>query len=782
MDAVNERVERRQVGNTVRVFRWRIQIEGVVQGVGFRPFVARLANVLGVSGWVKNVTAGVLVEIQGEKNVLARFVEAVKQKAPPLARIADVQVSEIAASFSLPPVGFKIIQSEDVTGRTWISPDVAVCPHCLTELFDAADYRFRYPFINCTNCGPRFTIVQGVPYDRPKTTMASFDMCPVCAAEYANPEDRRYHAQPVACDNCGPQISFVSGPEMSAQCGEAAFQMAVEQINRGSIFAVRGLGGFHICCLASHDNAVKRLRSSKLRPSKPLALMVRSVEDAYKIADLTQMETRALCEAEAPIVLLRKKENAVSEWIAPQNAYVGVMLPYTPLHHLLLDAVRAPLVMTSGNLSGAPLCIDNEDAMNTLGSFVDGFLLHNRPIERRCDDSVVFVSDATKKERVQVVRRSRGFVPLPVMLPKALTLKKSILATGADLKNVSAVGVDRQVFLSTHIGDLSHPLAREEQDRAVGDLEALFDVQAECVVCDLHPTYASTQFARNVTQKRGIRLMRVQHHHAHIASCMVDSGCWDEPVVGLAFDGTGYGTDGQVWGGEVLYSHLDRFERCFHLEYLPLPGGDAAIQKPYRIALAYLMSLLPSCDVAKYVPDVDAKEFGVIASMIAGKLNTPLTSSAGRLFDAVGALLGLGYVSSHEGQIAMALEAEALLWNKGVEPYPFMVDGRQIRLGGLFEALLQDMALGKPLAYVAKCFHMTLAHMACKAARDVCDKYGSRRVALSGGVWQNRLLLDMTTNLLDMYGFEILVHHSVPTNDGGIALGQVAVAAAMMKE
>ncbi|MBT3602178.1 MAG: carbamoyltransferase HypF, partial [Candidatus Latescibacteria bacterium] len=640
----------------------------------------------------------------------------------------------------------------------------------------------RYPFVNCTNCGPRFTIVQGVPYDRPKTTMASFAMCPVCETEYGDPNNRRYHAQPVACATCGPQISFSNVLDGRGPLGEAALQEAVSQINSGRILAVRGLGGFHICCLATDDTAVKRLRASKLRPSKPLALMVRSVEDAYAIADLTEMEARVLSEVEAPIVLLRKKDKKLPDVISPQNAYVGMMLPYTPLHHLLLDAVQAPLVMTSGNLSGAPLCMDNEDAIQTLGNFVDGFLLHNRPIERRCDDSVVAVREIDNKEQVQVVRRSRGFVPLPLMLPESIRLEKSILATGADLKNVSAIGIDQQVFLSTHIGDLSHPLARKEQARAVEDLEKLFVVQAECVVCDLHPSYASTQFAHAVAKKRGIPLLRVQHHHAHIGSCMIDSGCYNEPVVGIAFDGTGYGTDGQIWGGEFMWCHLDRFERCFHLEYLPLPGGDAAIQKPYRIALAYLMALMPECNVFEYFSDVPEEEIDVIAQMISKKINTPMTSSAGRLFDAVGTLLGLGKVSNHEGQIAMALEAAALLWDQDVTPYPFVIEGRQIRLGKLFENLLQDIQAGKSTPYMARRFHTTLAQIACETARLVCGKYGSSRVALSGGVWQNRLLLDMTTGRLNQYNFEILVHHSVPTNDGGIALGQVAVAAAMMKE
>ena len=802
------------------IARRRICVDGAVQGVGFRPFVHNLAIELGLRGWVRNTSSGVEMELQGPLCELNHFRHHLEVDAPPLARILAITVESCPVLPESPPT-VQILPSRLVDGRTLISPDVATCVHCLHELFDPLDRRYRYPFINCTHCGPRFTIIHDLPYDRPKTTMVNFPMCHRCTKEYGDTTDRRFHAQPVACDACGPAIWFVRNDE-SITGVDSALSAVATLLDQNGIVAIKGLGGFHLACRADSAVAVQRLRERKQRPAKPFAIMVRNVQEAATYCRLSATEEQLLLISEAPIVLLRKRDgegarqmNLLSPALAPANGYIGVMLPYTPLHHLLLQAVSGPLVMTSGNRSGEPLCIDNVEAQEQL-DFVDGFLLHNRPIARRCDDSVTFVaqigdidtgglgpgktgSEGTGSEgtgtggadtggtgtggtdAVQMARRSRGFVPLPILLPSAVKLDRALLATGADLKNVSAVAVERQVFLSQYVGDLRGLRTRTEQIHALDDLAHLFQVAPQALVCDLHPDYVSSRYARQRAQVEALPLIEVQHHHAHIAACMAENR-QTKPVIGLAFDGTGYGTDGCVWGGEAMVVDLWHFERSCHLEYLPLPGGDAAIQHPERIAYGYLRTLLPGLPTGRWLSGLAPAEKRVIDTMLERQINTPQTSSMGRLFDAVSALLGLCRHITYEAEAAIALEAAALQSDDNGPAFPFAIDGDSVRLASLFGAIIEALAAKTSIEDIARRFHRTVAELAVAMARMALQATtdSPTAVALSGGVWQNRLLLEMTVPRLRTAGFTVLLHHHVPANDGGIAYGQVAVAAARL--
>jgi hydrogenase maturation protein HypF len=547
------------------------------------------------------------------------------------------------------------------------------------------------------------------------------------------------------------------------------------------------LGGFHLACRADSSKAINRLRTGKNRPAKPLAVMMRNVAGAAAYCHISPAEEALLTAPEAPIVLLRKRtdKESLAPEIAPQNGYIGVMLPYTPLHHLLLQAAEIPLVMTSGNRRGEPLCIDNDEAKEGLSPYCDAFLLHNRPIARRCDDSVMFIAHpADHLPVIQPIRRSRGLAPLPILLPKAVALDTPLVAAGADLKNVPALAVERQVFLTQHIGDMENLKAREEHARAIADFEQFFRIRPKAVVCDLHPGYAGTRYARNRAEAEGLPLVEVQHHHAHIAACLAENDLTG-PAIGLCFDGTGYGTDGHIWGSEVLLADLRDFQRCYHLEYLPLPGGDAATRHPYRIALAYLRTLLPDVDAQALFPDVPGQELSILDTMLAQNLNTPLTSSMGRLFDAVSAFLGLCWEATHEAQAAIALEDAALDSNFTGSAYPFDLEDGQIRLTAFFAEFIKDRQKGVPAPDMARRFHQTVAEMSVAAAKAVrvqieAEQQPVNQVALSGGVWQNRLLLEMAVPLLKQAGFEVLLHHTVPANDGGLAYGQVAVAAARL--
>ena len=779
--------------NTKRLERRQIGVRGVVQGVGFRPFVYRLAHDHELNGWVLNHSGGVEIEVEGAPAALDAFVRALTEQAPPLARIVAVEIA------GAPPVGyeqFEIRHSVAKEGRyQLISPDIATCADCLSELLDPADRRYRYPFTNCTNCGPRFTIIRDIPYDRPLTTMAPFAMCPDCQREYDNPLDRRFHAQPNACPVCGPHIWLEKSGDQQAS-GDNAMRLAGEMLLAGKILAIKGLGGFHLACDATAAVAVQTLRARKGRPAKPLAVMMATLEDVRRHCTVSDEEESLLLSQQCPIVLLRwRDESTVVRDVAPNNKYLGVMLPYTPLHHVLLRDVGRPLVMTSGNLSEEPIARDNDEARERLGNLSDGFLMHNRDIYARYDDSVWFSPspDSTNPSlrQPQPLRRSRGYAPFPIRLPFQT---KPVLATGADLKNAFCLARDDFAFLSQHIGDMENLETLEHLQVTVDLYKHLFRVEPERVAHDMHPGYFSTQFARSLPCSPDC-LVAVQHHQAHIASCLVDNE-WPldgGPVIGVAWDGTGYGLDGHIWGGEFFVGDYRGFRRAAHLEYLPMPGGDAAIRHPWRLALGYVYALtgetpdLP-VDPWEEAPGITAQEAGIMRSQIDRNLNTPLTSAAGRLFDAVAALVGVRQHVSYEAQAAIELEMLATDWQDGrqnsdeTQPYPFQMRAEEasavIGLRELILALRSDLEMGRSQAEIGWRFHLTMAQMVAMVCQQIAKETGVRTVALSGGCFQNRLLLSMSVQRLEQAGFGVLLHRRVPCNDGGISLGQVALARA----
>ena len=750
----------------------RVRIQGVVQGVGFRPFVFGLAQRYTLAGWVRNTSSGVQIEVEGEQAALQNFLQALESEAPPLAHI-DRMLSE-----PFDPPGFRtfeILASEPQPGEYQpISPDVSLCDDCRRELHDPADPRYRYPFINCTNCGPRFTIITDIPYDRPNTTMADFPLCPDCAAEYEDPLDRRFHAQPVACPVCGPHI-WLEVPSEKDLEREEALSTARRMLKEGAILAVKGLGGFHLACDAMNDTSVRRLRERKLRVDKPFALMMYDLPAVEKECRLEPAEVDLLTSIQRPIVIVKRRQDArISTAVAPGQDTLGVMLPYTPLHELLLEPAEGyptALVMTSGNLSEEPIATGNEEARRRLGDLVDGFLMHNRPIRTRCDDSVVRSLD----DEPYLLRRARGFAPYPIHLAWE---GPSILAAGGELKNTFCLTRGPYAFLSHHIGDLENYETLQAFKDGIGHYEKLFRITPEIVAYDLHPDYMATRFAQHFAEEHGLPAVGVQHHHAHIAACMAEHGL--EPgaqVIGLSFDGTGYGEDGAIWGGEVLFCGYEQAERLSHLAYVPLPGGDQAVRQPWRTALAWLRhaGLEWNADLPPVQVSTTAEQ-GVIERMLDNRLNSPLTSSVGRLFDAVSALCGIRTVINYEAQAA--IEMEALLDPSEQGEYPFEIDGTVFDAGPAFATVVQDLRDGISISRISSRFHNGLA----RAALDLCHrartKTGCRVVALSGGVWQNMALLERTVKLLRADGFEVLLHRNVPANDGGLALGQAAVAAA----
>ena len=763
----------------------RISITGVVQGVGFRPFVYNLARRLGVRGWVLNHSGGVDIEVEADPETLTAFLAGLRAEAPPLARIASLEATPIPSNGY---TTFEIRHSEAQAGRfVLISPDVATCPDCLRELFDPADRRYRYPFINCTNCGPRFTIITDIPYDRPHTTMRVFPLCDACRAEYENPADRRFHAQPNACPECGPHLTLLAKDEATAA---GALADAVERLLQGEIIAVKGLGGFQLACDATAAEAVQRLRERKHRPHKPFAVMVASLEEARLYCEISSEEAALLTSPQAPIVLLRRRtpEGAVGRApvapeVAPNQHTLGLMLPYTPLHHLLLHDVGRPLVMTSGNLSEEPIAKDNEEALERLADIADAFLLHDRDIYARYDDSVVQVSQFANPKsgsptpKLQIMRRARGYAPFPIPLPFEVG---QVFAAGPLLKNTFTLTRERYAFVSQHIGDLENLETLEHYEAALATYQRLFRIAPERVVCDLHPDYLSTRFAEDFARAHGLPApTRVQHHRAHLAACLADNG-WPRdggPVIGVALDGTGYGDDGAIWGGEWFLGDYDGMRRVAHLEPLPLPGGDAATRAPWRIAVAYLHALLEPEDFpadlcfAGFCPG----EAGFIRQQIEKGLNVPRTTSMGRLFDAVSALLGVRSEISYEAQAAM--ELEQLAWGaQDWRPFPFAIEDDVVRLAPLFYALLETLERGVALPDIAARFHATVARMVLEVCVRLRDASGVTTVALSGGVFQNALLLDLTVPVLEAADFDVLVHHQVPCNDGGLSLGQAVYA------
>ncbi len=750
----------------------KVWIRGIVQGVGFRPFIFNLAETLGLKGWVKNTSSGVEIEVAGSPSALERFIETIRQNPPPLARIDALTFEPISGNGFLT---FEIRESQPEAGAYIpVSPDVAICPDCRRELFDPQDRRYRYPFINCTNCGPRFSIIQDIPYDRPNTSMAGFDLCPDCCAEYENPRDRRFHAQPVACPVCGPSIWFeANGERLSA--GEEALGTARSWLREGKVLAVKGLGGFHLACDASNRAAVAELRRRKKRSDKPFALMAFDTAAISKHCLVTAGEEALLVSHQAPIVLLQKRaESNVAPETAPGLNRLGFMLPYTPLHLLLLEPEPGfpdVLVMTSGNLSEEPIAYRDEESRERLGSLADGFLLHNRPIHMRVDDSVV----ETALGASYSLRRARGYAPDPMSLPRRC---RPLLATGAELKNSFCLARDHYAFLSHHIGDMENYETLRSFEEGIAHFEKLFRVQPERIACDLHPGYLATRYAQERAKREGLPLINVQHHHAHLAACLADNG-WDtdEPVIGLTFDGTGYGTDGAIWGGEVLIGGYASAARRFHLAYVPQPGGDSAVRKPARMALAHLMAA--GLDWEADLPPVRAlceEERGLLRAQIERKINAPLTSSMGRLFDATSALIGVRQEATYEGQAAIELEALAEPTEHGW--YAFHTDNERIDPAPVWQALLSDWRAGLSLPVLSARFHNSITRLAVELCRQARSESGANTVALSGGVWQNRFLLERTVPALEAEGLRVLVHRQVPANDGCIALGQVMVAAA----
>ncbi len=709
--------------------RHRIRVRGVVQGVGFRPFVYGLAGRHGLAGFVLNDGEGVLIEVEGTSAAVERFARLLEPEAPPLARIGSVDVESVAP---LGETGFRIERSASGSRNALIPPDVATCDDCLRELFDQSDRRYRYPFVNCTNCGPRFTIVRAVPYDRPNTTMSEFQLCSPCRREYEDPGDRRFHAEPIACPVCGPQLSM-------------PLEAAVRLLREGGIVAVKGLGGYHLACDAGNEEAVARLRARKHREDKPFAVMTTHPE---ALACLDDAETRLLASRERPIVLARARSDApLAPSVAPGTAWLGVMLPYTPLHHLLLADTGRPLVMTSGNRADEPIAHRDDEARERLAGIADAFLSHDRPIHRRCEDSVVRAEFP--------IRRSRGFAPGSLPLP--IAARGPIVSVGAELKSTFCVTRGKNAFLSPHLGDLDTELAYRA---FASDLElylAMLGVEPETIAYDLHPEYLSTKWALD----QDAELVGVQHHHAHAAACLAEHGVRG-PVLALVFDGTGYGTDGTLWGGELLRCDLASFERLAHLEPIPLPGGAAAIREPWRTAAAYL-------ELARR-PVPFARWDAVRPSL---KVNAPLSSGMGRLFDAVGAILGLREEVTYEGQAA--IELEQLAGDTRVDPYACRVENGVIHGPDLIGAVHDDHAGGRDPSEIAAAFHEGVAAVASAVCREAAEP---RTVVLSGGTFQNLRLLASTRARLEHEGFRVLSHRRVPPNDRGISYGQAAVAAA----
>ena len=753
--------------------RTAVRVEGIVQGVGFRPFVYSLANRLGLRGFVGNDVDGVFAEVEGDPTAVREFLRAVETDAPPLARVERVTAAPLAPAGT---ASFQIVASEP-TGRrrALIAADTATCADCLRELADPADPRFRYPFINCTNCGPRFTIVRDVPYDRPLTTMSAFPMCERCAAEYHDPASRRFHAQPVCCPACGPRLTLLDAggqPLPGPPDASTALDAAVALLRQGAIVAVKGLGGYHLAADAASEAAVAALRARKHREDKPFAVMAADLAAARRLCLTGDAEAALLASPSRPIVLLPRLAGAqVAESAAPGNRQLGVMLPYTPLHHLLLAEVGRPLVLTSGNVSDEPIAYRDDDALARLAGIADAFLTHDRDIHMRADDSVA----RTFRDRPMLIRRSRGFAPEPL---HAGGFPRHVLACGAELKNTFCLAKEHRAFVSPHIGDLENAETLRSFTEGIAHYARLFDVAPQVVAYDLHPDYLSTKYA--LDREDGVELVGVQHHHAHIASCLADNGA-DGPVIGVAFDGTGYGTDGTIWGGEFLVADLAAFARCGHLATVPMPGGAAAIRQPWRMAAAYLNELGLAGQGG--VAERNAARWDAVVTMARRGINAPRTSSAGRLFDAAAALLGVRDEISYEGQAAIELEqladpGEAGAYHAAIAPGP--VPGEPFHAAGadLIRAAVADLAARVPREVIAARFHHGLAALVEDGCVLLRERHGLSTVALSGGVFQNHLLLGSVVARLEARGFTVLTHSRVPCNDGGISLGQAVVAAA----
>ncbi len=748
--------------------RVRIIIHGAVQGVGFRPFIYRLATALGLAGWITNTLQGVGIEAEGRPEQLETFLLRIGREKPAQARIYSLE------PIFLDPVGYEdfLIRRSETSGKTTatVLPDIATCPDCVREIFTAGERRYRYPFTNCTNCGPRFSIIEALPYDRGHTSMKAFALCPACRAEYDDPRDRRFHAQPIACPACGPHLVLQNcGGLVSAQHDDA-LRGAAEALRAGQVVALKGLGGFQLLVDARQHRAVQRLRVRKHREEKPFAIMYPSLEMAASDCELSPWEARLLTSPEAPIVILRQAAAAknIAPSVAPGNPYLGVMLPYTPLHHLLMADLGFPVVATSGNLSDEPICIEESEARERLGGVADLFLMHNRPIVRHVDDSIVRLMMG----REMVLRRARGYAPLPVRLKDNLP---AALAVGGNLKNTVAIASGREVIISQHIGDLENLSAYASFRRVIHDFQTLYDIRPQEIACDLHPDYLSTGYAQNT----GLPLVPVQHHLAHVVSCMAENEL-EGPVLGVSWDGTGYGTDGMIWGGEFLLVKEKQATRLAHLRPFYLPGGDKAVKEPRRAALGLLYALYGSQAFERDDPALlemfAPQELQTLRDMLQQGVLSPLTTSVGRLFDGVAALLGLCRHSRFEGQAAMTLEF-ALEGINTDAAYPFALSShasmpRQLDWGTLLENVLYDISQGESVGLMAAKFHNALIAALLAVVRHA----GIEQVALSGGCFQNKYLTERAVTVLRQAGYRPYWHQRVPPNDGGLALGQLVAA------
>ena len=751
----------------------KVRINGIVQGVGFRPFVYQTAVRQGLKGAVANTSNGVTIHVEGLNGRIDAFLKALVEHQPPLAHVTDVHV-EPAEIDGL--TEFSIVHSSTGDERaTLISPDVSICDDCRQELFDTRDRRFRYPFINCTNCGPRYTIIDDIPYDRPNTSMRQFVMCSVCQAEYDDPQSRRFHAQPNACPECGPHVSLQrhDGESISTDdpIGEAA-----RILEQGRIVAVKGLGGFHLAVNATSDAAVRRLRERKHREEKPFAVMSMGIKEVGAYALIEPEEKALLLSSRRPIVLVKKKaSNPLAEAVAPGNRYLGVMLPYTPLHYLLLAYGFTALVMTSGNMTDEPIAIDNDDALDRLGGIADYFLFHNREIYLRSDDSIVRRTNGSNR----FLRRSRGYVPMPVFLKASLP---PIQGCGAEIKNTVCLTKGKNAFLSQHIGDLENLPTFEFFTLTIDHLKRILDIEPEIIAYDMHPDYMTTRYAES---RKNVERIAIQHHHAHIVACMAEHQI-DGPVLGLSFDGTGFGEDGTIWGGEVLIAEHGDYTRVAHLDYFPMPGSASAIKEPWRMAVSYLYGTFGEEMWNLNLPLLDRigkANLQIITQMIDRGFNTPQTSSLGRLFDGVTAMVGLRHRVSFEGQAAMELEMQSA---EGVDAhYDFQWDPgptRRIDIRPLIKGIANDMNAGMSRETIGGKFHQTLITLFTGLVEDLRKETGLDRVALSGGVFQNALLLSGLIEALERNGLTVYTHRIVPTNDGGISLGQAVAAAAIVRK
>jgi hydrogenase maturation protein HypF len=796
--------------------RIRYLFSGTVQGVGFRPFIYRMAVKNGLTGFVQNRPEGVTVEVEGSHNALESFLSGVKNELPPLAHITQIESFDVEVRND----NFFEIISSDAQGHAdvHITPDAATCPDCLKELFDPQDRRFRYPFINCTNCGPRLTIIKTIPYDRANTSMSCFELCEKCRAEYENPANRRFHAEPNACPVCGPQLKLLDASGKPVETDDPV-QSAINLLSSGHVLAIKGLGGFHLSVDAGNDEAVKKLRSRKYREEKPLAIMARDIHQAKRIVAISREEEVLLTSPQRPIVLLKKiKSDLISDLIAPDVPNLGIMLPYAPLHHLLLEnhgyeplrselrgvipsAVRdcstnkfqctsflkfeshnnfTTLVMTSANQVDEPICIGNREALARLKGIADYFLVHNRDILVRCDDSIAFVADKTPR----LLRRARGYVPQPLQLKDSYQSAPAVLALGGQLKTTQCILKGRFAFISPHIGDMETPQARDFFHESITLMKRITESNPQIIACDYHPAYYSTKAAQELHAEK---VIKVQHHHAHIVSCMAENQIEGE-VIGLAMDGTGYGLDGNAWGGEFLIADETGFKRFGHLQYIVLPGGEKAIHEPARIAVSLLKTAYgPSWREIAWEFNLvsDKSRLELFDKIIDGKINSPLSSGLGRLFDGVAALIGSRKQVSFEGQAAM--ELEMLATGSSGQPYPFDIlrdkgEPHILEISAIIKAIVADMETGQSNEKIAASFHQTIIDAFAVMADEMRKETGLTRMVLSGGCFQNKILLEGSIDKLSRADFDVYCHKQVPANDGGISLGQAVAAASMIKK